>query len=312
MNKKDDLGRFVDIFRHLKAVDIMTKSIATLTPDKKMSQAKEMMRIKKVSGIPIVDNNSILKGIISIEDIIVALEEGSIDKPISSMMTTDIITLSEDDSLTSIVEKFKSFKLGRFPVVDNDNRIIGVISRVDILHGILDRFKLIYIHDQNRTNTLGIELSQLNGERMDNDDAGFNYSIDNSDITLAGTGAAMLKQFLKKECNIDQDICRRAGIATYEAETNVVIHSKSKGNIYCFVKDDSVIIRVIDNGIGIEDLDKAMIEGFSTASDYVREYGFGAGMGIPNMNKFADKLVILSEKNVGTSLEMVFFLNKES
>lgn len=311
MSKKDDLGRYVDIFRDLKAVDIMTKNIATLTPDKKMAQAKEMMRIKKVSGIPIVDRKGILKGIISIEDIINALEYGQIDNPISSMMTTDIITLKEDDPVTSIVEKFNSFKLGRFPVVDTEDRITGVISRVDILHGILDRFNLIYIHDQKRTDTLDIELSHLTGERMINDDAGFHFPIDNSDITSAGTGAAMLKQFLKKE-DIDQDIARRAGIATYEAETNVVIHSKSKGDIYCFIKDDSVIIRVIDNGIGIEDLDKAMIEGFSTASDYVREYGFGAGMGIPNMNKFADKLVILSEKNVGTSLEMVFFLNKES
>ena len=61
--------------------------------------------------------------------------------------------------------------------------------------------------------------------------------------------------------------------------------------------------------MGIEDMEKAMIEGFSTASDYVREYGFGAGMGIPNMKKFADKLVILSEKNVGTQLEIAFYLN---
>ncbi len=67
-------------------------------------------------------------------------------------------------------------------------------------------------------------------------------------------------------------------------------------------------MRVVDNGVGIEDLDKAMKEGYSTAPDYVRERGFGAGMGIANMKRFADKLVIISEKNAGTQVEMIFYL----
>jgi len=74
------------------------------------------------------------------------------------------------------------------------------------------------------------------------------------------------------------------------------------------LKKDRIIVRVIDFGEGIEDLNLAMKEGFSTAEDYVRELGFGAGMGIPNMKRFADKLVILSERKVGTQVEMVFYL----
>jgi len=311
MNKKEDLGRigkYAEIFRDLRASDIMTRTVTTLTADKKMCQAKEMMRIKKVSGLPVVDGDGVLRGIISIEDIINALDQGTIQDSIEAHMTADPITIDQEEDLASIVEKFDKFKVGRFPVISPERRVIGIISRVDILHGVLDKFNLIYIHDQHRSKTLEQEFSPITGERLDAEKAEFHYPIEGSDITLAGTGAAMLKQFLKQK-GIDPDITRRAGIVTYEAETNVVIHSKSRGDIYCFTTSDSIIIRVVDSGIGIEDMEKAMIEGFSTASDYVREYGFGAGMGIPNMKKFADKLVILSEKNVGTQLEIAFYLN---
>ena len=90
----------------------------------------------------------------------------------------------------------------------------------------------------------------------------------------------------------------------------MVIHSKSTGDILCFIKEDRIIIRVTDKGIGIEDLEKAMEEGFTTASDYVKEFGFGAGMGIQNMKRFTDKLVIISEKKKGTQVEMVFYTDK--
>jgi anti-sigma regulatory factor (Ser/Thr protein kinase) len=101
-------------------------------------------------------------------------------------------------------------------------------------------------------------------------------------------------------------------VATYESEANVVIHSRGEGDIYGFIYEDRIIVRVVDNGVGIEDLDKAMKEGYSTAPDYVRELGFGAGMGIPNMKRFSDKLVILSEKNVGTQVEMIFYLPSQT
>lgn len=307
MAEEKNLKKYVDIFRDLTAADIMTRNPVSLTPDKKVARAKEMMKIKKISGIPIVDRDHLVVGIISIEDIINALEYGRIDEPLEKVMTREVISLRPEDTLPGIVDKFSTFKLGRFPVVDENNRLRGIIAREDILHGILEKFNLIYIHDTKRKTTLDQEFSLITGERLRVDEAEFHYTIDNSDITSAGTGAALLKQFLKKK-GVDQEIARRVGIATYEAETNVVIHSCSKGDIYCFIKKDRIIVRVTDMGIGIEDLDQAMTEGFSTASDYVREFGFGAGMGIPNMNRFADKLVILSEKNGGTQVEIVFFL----
>ncbi|MDY6968857.1 MAG: CBS domain-containing protein [Spirochaetota bacterium] len=310
MKAKSQLARYSAVFKDLTAKDIMIKNVISLSSDKRISQAKEMMRIKKISGIPIVDEEKKVIGIISIEDIINALEDSIINDPIKLLMTKNVKTIHLDDPLTHVVELFENFKFGRFPVVDNNNVLNGIITIEDILHGILGKFDLLYLHDEKRKSTLDSERSLITGETLKTDDAEFHYELSSSDIAFAGTGAALLKNYLKNK-DFDPDITRKVGITTYEAETNVVIHSKGKGDIYCFCQPDRIIVRVLDDGIGIDDLDQAMIEGFTTASDYVRELGFGAGMGIPNMNRFSDKLVILSDKNKGTQVEMVFYLNSK-
>jgi CBS domain-containing protein/anti-sigma regulatory factor (Ser/Thr protein kinase) len=307
MPERNKLAQYAALFEDIKAGDIMSTHVVEISADKKIAHAKELMKIKKISGIPVVDENRRLVGIISIEDIIHALEFNKINDPIRRIMSPNVVTIHRNDSLAAVVEKFENYKYGRFPVVDDDNRVSGIISKEDILHGILEKFNLIYIHDQKRASTLNSEFSIITGERLISEEAGFHYQIDSNDIDAAGTGAAQLKQFLAGK-NFHSDIVRRVGVATYEAETNVVIHSHGQGDIYFFQDEDRFIVRVVDNGIGIEDLEKAMKEGYSTAPDHVRERGFGAGMGIPNMKRFADKLVIISEKNVGTQVEMIFYL----
>jgi len=307
MPENNKLARYAAIFEDIKAGDIMSSNVVEISADKKIAHAKELMKIKKISGMPVVDEKKQLVGIISIEDIIHALEFNKINDPIRKIMSTQVVTIHKGDSLATVVDKFENYKYGRFPVVDDEKRVCGIISKEDILHGILEKFNLIYIHDQKRTSTLNTEYSAITGEQLKIDEAKFHYQIDSSDIDAAGSGAAMLKQFLTGK-NFHSDIVRRVGVATYEAETNVVIHSRGRGDIYFFQDEDRFIVRVVDNGIGIEDLDKAMKEGYSTAPDYIRERGFGAGMGIANMKRFADKLVIISEKNAGTQVEMIFYL----
>jgi CBS domain-containing protein/anti-sigma regulatory factor (Ser/Thr protein kinase) len=311
MSENNKLAKYASLFEDIRAADIMTVTVTALPPDKKISHAKEMMKIKKISGIPVVDEARRLIGIVTVEDIINALEFNRINEPIRNLMTRDVVVIRLDERLGEIVNKFEEFRYGRFPVVDNDNVLRGIISREDILNGVLEKFNLIYVHDQKRISTLNSEFSFITGEKLKVADAEFHYNIDTNDINAAGTGAALLKKFLTDKLH-PAEITRRVGVATYEAETNVVIHSHGEGDIYCFRHEDLIMVRVVDNGIGIEDLEKAMKEGYSTAPDYVRELGFGAGMGIPNMKRFADKLVILSEKNVGTQVEMIFYLPSQS
>ncbi|MBN2345709.1 MAG: CBS domain-containing protein, partial [Candidatus Aminicenantes bacterium] len=290
MPGKDNLSRYAAIFEDIKAADIMNPNVLEISAEKKIAHAKELMKIKKISGIPVVDEERRLVGIISIEDIIHALEFHKINDPIRRLMSAQVVTIHREDSLAQVVDKFENYKYGRFPVVDDDRRVCGIISKEDILHGILEKFNLIYIHDQKRTSTLDTEVSAITGERLKVEEASFHYQIDTGDIDAAGTGAALLKKFLSGK-NFHNDIVRRVGVATYEAETNVVIHSRGEGDIYFFHDENRFIVRVVDNGVGIEDLDRAMNEGYSTAPDHIRERGFGAGMGIANMKRFADKLV---------------------
>jgi len=103
------------------------------------------------------------------------------------------------------------------------------------------------------------------------------------------------------QLNIDSKFIKRIVVATYEAELNVVAHAYSGVLTVCF-EPDYITVLVVDKGPGIEDIEQAMKEGFSTASKRVREMGFGAGMGLPNINKNVDELKIESKLGVGTSL----------
>ncbi|TFG80029.1 MAG: CBS domain-containing protein [Spirochaetales bacterium] len=311
MSDKNNLAKYACLFEDIRAADIMTTTVTALPSDKKISHAKEMMNIKRISGVPVVDESRHLIGIVTVEDIIHALEFNRINEPIRNLMTRSVVTMRLDERLVDIVSKFEEFHFGRFPVVDGDNVLRGIISREDILNGLLEKFNLIYVHDQKRISTLNSEFSFITGKRLTVDHAEFHYNIDTNDLNSAGAGAVLLKKFLNDK-QYPAEIIRRIGVAVYEAETNVIIHSHGNGDIFCFLHDDLVMVRVVDNGMGIEDMDMAMKEGYSTAPDYIREQGFGAGMGIPNIKRFVDKLVILSEKNVGTQVEMILYLPEQA
>lgn len=128
------------------------------------------------------------------------------------------------------------------------------------------------------------------------------YEIANDDFSRAGEASSRIKQTLK-QLALDANIVRRVAIATYEAEINLVIHSDG-GKIDVFLKPDKVVIYVEDVGPGIKDIDLAMTKGYSTATSQAREMGFGAGMGLPNMEKVSDEFTIDSEVGTGTFITM--------
>jgi anti-sigma regulatory factor (Ser/Thr protein kinase) len=109
------------------------------------------------------------------------------------------------------------------------------------------------------------------------------------------------------QLGIDSSIIKRIAIATYEAEINVAIHSNG-GKIFVLVKEQAIEILVEDRGPGIENIDLAMTAGFTTASPKVRELGFGAGMGLPNMKKCSDDFYIQSKVGEYTKVKMVMKL----
>lgn len=124
------------------------------------------------------------------------------------------------------------------------------------------------------------------------------YHIDGGDFVNAGKASSDLKRVLK-QLDVPPRRIKRLVIALYESEVNVVAHA-SEGDIEALIETDKIILTIRDRGPGIPDIDEAMKEGFSTASKEVREMGFGAGMGLPNIKRNSDKLHIESIPGEGT------------
>lgn len=134
----------------------------------------------------------------------------------------------------------------------------------------------------------------------------FEFPIEGGDFIKAGYASSHVKKILN-QLNLDPALVRRIAVANYEAEVNVVAHA-FKGIMKVVINPEQVLVRVEDEGPGIPDIEKAMQEGYSTASDKVREMGFGAGMGLSNIKKNTDKLTIRSNINKGTSVEMTNYI----
>ena len=130
----------------------------------------------------------------------------------------------------------------------------------------------------------------------------FHFDVDGNDFTSAGQASVRVKKNLR-ELGIDPEIIRRVSIAMYEGEINMVIHAGG-GSADVSVNEDYIEILLDDNGPGIEDIERAMQAGYSTAPDSVRSLGFGAGMGLPNMKKNSDSIDIQSTVGVGTRITM--------
>mgnify|MGYP001667775615 CR=1 FL=1 len=137
----------------------------------------------------------------------------------------------------------------------------------------------------------------------------FNFNIEGGNFSRAGMASSEIKKILK-QLNVDSNLIKRIVVALYEAEVNVVAHAW-EGNIQVHIRTDAIEITVADKGPGIPDINLAMQEGYSTASPEVREMGFGAGMGLPNMQNNCDKLQIESEINVGTKVTMLTYLKPQ-
>jgi len=128
------------------------------------------------------------------------------------------------------------------------------------------------------------------------------YTVDAGDMTTAGNASSQMKIALRK-LGFPPDIIRKAAICMYEGEINMVIHANG-GEAEVLITLDEITICLKDTGPGIPDVEKAMSEGWSTATDAARDLGFGAGMGLPNMKRCSDEMYIDTTVGVGTTVTM--------
>lgn len=132
------------------------------------------------------------------------------------------------------------------------------------------------------------------------------YDIEKDNFAIAGEASSNIKKILSK-LGLDAKLIRSIAVATYEAEINIIIHSDG-GKITLNIMPEYIQIIAKDIGPGIENIELALKQGYSTATNKIRTMGFGAGMGLPNIKRFCDEFTIDSEKGKSTTLNMKFYL----
>jgi len=282
----------------------MSKNVDTINLEMPVYSLRDILYKKRISGVP-VENKGELVGIISIEDFIKCLELGKLDALIKDEMTKEIKTLYTDDTLVHAFAKFNEFGYGRFPVISRKGKkLVGILTKSDIIRGVLKKLEIIY-HDEEERRYRASHI--FNDVVADEVFFKFQYFVESKNFDKAGEAATGLKKTLFR-LGLSPDIVRRAAISTYEAEINIVAYTEG-GEIIAYLEPHQIRIVFTDKGPGIPDIEKAMKPGFSTAPGWVRELGFGAGMGLPNIKKFTDKMTLKSTVEKGTRLVTIIKLS---
>jgi anti-sigma regulatory factor (Ser/Thr protein kinase)/CBS domain-containing protein len=279
----------------LRVRDAMTRPPVTARPEDSLRTIQNLMKFHRISGVPILQDG-ITVGLVSIEDIITALDQGHVNDPAERWMTRNIVTLRDHFSLVRAVAEFDRHGFGRFPVLNSAGELVGVITRGDITSCLMQ-------HLEKRAEEAAREAAQTPGRARRPKPAEpvvLQAEVKAGDYDSAGKVSQRMRQILRAR-GVDSDIQRRAAIVAYEAETNIIIHSIG-GDLSVAVTPGKVVIEATDRGPGIENIELAMQEGWSTAGPLARELGFGAGMGLPNIRKCSDKFEIHSEMGAGTRL----------
>jgi len=286
------------IFR-LKVKDVMNKKVYTSSKNETLRKVQKAMKKTKVTGIPIIDKEKLV-GLVSMDDIVNAFDKGHIDDPTHKHMTKKVISLKDDMPLTIAISYFHKFKFGRYPVLNKEKKLVGIISSGDIISKLLIELnKEVRILEKKLPSK-----KKSNREKIDRQ-----YNIKKLDFENAGKVSTEIKKLLQDR-GVNSKILRKVAIASYELEINMVIHSKG-GKMSFILNDKKIEIIAEDRGPGISDIKMALKEGFTTAGPTIKSLGFGAGMGLPNIKRVSDRFKITSELKKGTIVKVVIYLKSQ-
>lgn len=300
------ISRVEELAYILKIHEVMTSQVVTVEPHARMQEALDLMREKRISGIPIVENNNLI-GVVSTEDLIRCLVKQELDAPVSQYMSTDLFTVNSFDFLTEALKVFTRTGRGRLPVLDENKKLVGIITKGDVTQGLLRALEQDYHEEEVRRYRASHLFEDIESDRTS---LVLRYEIKHYDFTNGGAASSQIKRALLR-LGANAQLARRVGIAVYEAEMNLIIHATNGGSIHVEIEPNEIGVYVWDDGPGIEDVEQAMKPGYSTATQEIRDLGFGAGMGLVNISRCVDEMKITSEINKGTHLTLKFILKEE-
>ncbi len=303
------LTKTQELVYEIRVEEAMTRDVVTVRPDQTVSDLRIIMRDNRISGAPVVEDGKLV-GMISIEDLINALLSNEINAPIREKMTTKVECFFTDELLVHTIAKFSKHGYKRYPVLDRSGKLVGIITKGNIVQGLLKKLEIEF----EMTESTGVSYHQgrttirkfFEDVYADEISFTFKYHVAGEQgLKGAGKAASELKNALKI-LGVCPPLLRRIGVATYEAEINLASYTKG-GEIRAFVEKWGVTVEAVDDGPGIPDVELAMQPGYTTAPDWVRELGFGAGMGLVNIKKCSDEMDLKSTVPDGTHLTMRFY-----
>ena len=302
-----EINRVEELSYDLKIREVMTTALRTASPDMPLSQVLEILRIHRISGLPVVEEDRLI-GILSLEDIVRAMQKNDLAATASQYMTREVVTVASYESIVKALRTFTEKGLGRLPVLDENHRLVGMITKGDITRGILVALQKDYKEEEVRRYRASHLFEDIISERTT---LVLRYTIRAGDFTQGGKASSHIKRALLR-LGADPQLTRRCCIAVYEAEMNLIIHTTNGGILKLEVEPHRITMSATDDGPGIADTEQVFQPGYSTATEHVREMGFGAGMGLVNMKRCVDEIELNSTVGKGTKLVMRIYIPNQT
>ncbi|MBN2402715.1 MAG: CBS domain-containing protein [Spirochaetes bacterium] len=300
------ISRVEELAYELKIEEVMKRDVQTVSPDMRLQDVLDMFREKRISGAPVVSDGR-LTGIISIEDLIRSLRKGDIESPVAKYSSSQVITIKSFDPVVEALKVFSHTSVGRLPVLDETDKLVGIITKGNITSGILRALESDYQLEEVRRYRASHLFEDIVSDRTS---LILRYTINPRDFIHGGAASTYIKRALVR-LGANPQIVRRCAIAVYEAEMNLIIHTTNGGTIRVEIEPHMISIRTSDDGPGITDIEQAMQPGYSTAPEEIREMGFGAGMGLKNIERCVDEILLKSTPGKGTRLDLKIQLQAE-
>jgi len=297
INTYDSPTIVLDLIYKLKVKDVMSPRPITADGDMTMGEIRILLKERGITGVPITEGSRLL-GIVSMEDVMTSLDKGTVEEAAEKHMSTKLIVLEDDMPVFFAISYFDKYPYHRFPVLNSAHELVGIVTSRDITTRLLI--------EANR------ELERMERVQQPREEIGTGllqkrFSVYRYDFENAGYASTEIKKLLKAR-SIPPHTARRIAIAAYELEMNLVIHSEG-GALLFLIDNEKAVVEANDQGPGMENPEEAQQVGYTTASEWIRSLGFGAGLGLPNVRKVSDAFDLSSEPGKGTRVVATIHLS---
>lgn len=304
----EEITKVQELIYTTQVENVMAGDVIVCRPDTSMSEVKDLMLRLSINVVPVVEQG-IMVGMVSMPDVIDALEHDRMEGPVSEIMETGVESIYKDAPVGEVVSNLGRHGLSGLPVVERDGRLIGIVTTGTLIRALISQMDTSLKQQGERLHTY--RASHIFQDIVSDDTTiVLRYVVNDKDFANAGKASSMIKKSLQR-LGVKPPIVRRVSVAVYEAEMNLVIHTDVGGEITVSMRKQRLHVSAVDHGPGIANLEQVLQPGFSTAPEWIRDMGFGAGMGLANIRRCSDTMKLTSELGGGTRLDILFRLESD-